>query len=52
MNHAVHYLNLIISKVPGTDIWLRENFEYIWCIAVNTRILSVPENFENVQHIW
>ena len=39
----------------GTDFRIPykfENFEYIWCIHMNTRILSVPENFENCQHIW
>ena len=29
-----------------------ENSEYICCIDVNTRILSVPKNFKNFQHIW
>ena len=42
-------------RSSATDIRIpdnSENSEYIWCIDVNTRILSVPRNFKNFQHIW
>ena len=56
--HNIHHSDIerlrvvIPANIDTHATPVADHFEYIWRIDVNTRILSIPENFENFEYIW
>ena len=47
---GIERLRVVIPRNIDTDATpVADHFEYIWCIVVNIRILSVSDNFENFE---